>query len=83
MDDGSLTDDFRSRIERERANLWSEGGDFKETEGDPSKSEDSSASVASSDSSHDEEEVMGTKKRDTNIYDSSRAVRPHFSFVKE
>ena len=71
MDDkkyASFTDDFRARIERERAQGGSgdarERGDFKGKDEDQSKikSEDA-ASVASSDSSQDGGEVMGTLQK--------------------
>ena len=71
MDDkkyASFTDDFRARIERERAQGGSgdarKRGDFKGKDEDQSKvkSEDV-ASVASSDSSQDGGEVMGTLQK--------------------
>ena len=80
MDDkkyASLTDDFRARIERERAQGGSGdaremGAHFKGKDEDQSKikSEDA-ASVASSDSSQDGGEVMGTLQNSVQFYFSS------------
>ena len=61
----SFTDDFRARIERERANPGARSADFKGEDEDQSKpkSESDSASVASSASSQDGGEVMGTLQK--------------------
>ena len=62
----SFTDDFRGRIERERANPPGErSANFKEEDGDQSKpkSDSDSTSVASSASSQDGGEVMGTLQK--------------------